>query len=76
MAGHVITHQFQSEMVGFYHAALGSPTISTLLRAVDLGYLISLPALTATAIRANRPVTLATDEGRMVRMRQGLRTAT
>ena len=70
----VISHQFNCEMVAFYHAALGSPAVSTLLTAIQRGYLRTLPVLTTALVRANSPISVATDEGHMSRIRQGLRS--
>lgn len=55
----------------FAHAALGSPAISTLLRAVRLGYLSHWPRLTATLISQFLPHTLPTAQGHLNQQRQG-----
>ena len=54
-----------ADMVLFYHAALGSPTVSTLKRAISRGYLRKLPQLTLEAVSANPPVTVATAKGHL-----------
>jgi hypothetical protein len=44
--GHLIRRQLNAEFVSFCHAALGSPPISTLTKAIRLGYLDIWPELT------------------------------
>jgi len=59
--------------VAFLHAALGSPATSTLIAAIEKGF-ISLPALTAESVRRNRPTSLATAKGHLDQTRQGQRS--
>ena len=58
--------------VNFAHATLGSPSLSTLLRALKAGYLDSFPRLSATLVTAHPPHTLATAKGHLDQHRQGL----
>lgn len=73
-AGHIVTHQYQADYVRFMHAALGSPPISTLLRAISAGYLRYLPRLTSDVVRANPPVSMATAKGHLQQTRRNLRS--
>ena len=73
-ANYVMHHQVNAEMVAFYHAACGSPSISSFIRAVAKGFLASIPQLTVARIRANPPMALATARGHMQAMRQGVRS--
>ena len=70
---YVVSHQFNAETVAWFHAALGSPPITTFIRAVERGYLSGLPITTAL-IRKNPPASLATDQGHLQRRRQGLQS--
>ena len=58
--------------VNFAHATLGSPSLSTLLRALKAGYLDSFPRLSAALVTAHPPHTLATAKGHLDQHRQGL----
>ena len=58
--------------VAFAHAALGSPTLSTFLRAVKFGYLHHWPRLTTNLILAHPPHTIATAQGHLNQQRQGV----
>ena len=70
----VIRHQGNADMVSFYHQALGSPPLPTLEAAVAKGFLSQFPELTVARIRANASVTLATAQGHLNQLRQGLRS--
>lgn len=61
--------------VAFFHAALGSPPLSTFVQAVRRGY-VTFPALTVDAISAHPPNTVATAKGHLDQTRQRPRTAT
>ena len=56
----------------FIHTALGSPVLSTLLRAVRKGYLASYPRLTANMVTSYLSLTAATARGHLDQHRQGL----
>ena len=73
-SNYIVSHQLNAELVAFYHAALGSPPISSLITAVQRGFLRSIPGLTVERIRKNPPKSPATDRGHMQRLRQGLRS--
>lgn len=70
MAATVIHSQSQAELVRFYHAALGSPAVSTLLHALQKGF-INIPGFTAKAVRRNIPHSVATSKGHLDQTRQG-----
>lgn len=59
--------------VAFLHAALGSPATSTLIAAIEKGF-VALPTLTAESVRRNRPTSLATAKGHLDQTRQGQRS--
>ena len=56
--------------VAFLHACMGSPSISTLERAVRCAY-TRLPGLTTAALHRHPPNSLATAKGHLDRVRQG-----
>ena len=62
--------------VKFTHASFGSPAISTLLRAIRKGYLLTLPRLTSALVCKHLPNTVATALGHLDRRRQGLDSTT
>ena len=74
VAQHVISHQHNADYVAYWHAVLGSPTLSTILHAVSNGYLRLIPNLTTAKIRANLPVSMATARGHLDLNRQGQRS--
>ena len=56
----------------FIQTALGSPVLSTLLRAVRKGYLASYPRSTANMVTSYLSLTAATPRGHLDQHRQGL----
>ena len=58
--------------VRFAHATLGSPSNSTLLRALNAGYLNSFRRLTARLLPLHSPQSIATAKGHLNQHRQGL----
>ena len=71
-ANTVVHHDLHADFVAFAHASLGNPTISTLLRALNRGYLSTFPRLTARMVTRNLPISLATARGHLDLTRQGL----
>ena len=71
--GNVIRHDTNAELVAFYHAAFGSPSLPTFEDAVRRGF-ISIPSLTIQKITHNRPNPMATAQGHLNRNRQGIRS--
>jgi hypothetical protein len=59
------------EFVAFAHAVMASCPISTLLKAMDAGWLSNYPKLTSKMIRNNPPVSRATALGYLDQTRQG-----
>lgn len=57
--------------MGFIHASMSSPVVSSFIQAVARGYLGNYPRITAKMIAANRPNTLATAKGHLDQTRQG-----
>lgn len=62
-----------AQLVAFAHASLFSPALSTLQRALDLGYLNEIPGLTPTTIRKHPPLSVATVKGHLDQVRKNLR---
>lgn len=60
------------DFVAFMHASLGSPVISTLLRALRRQWLGTIPRLTAALVHKHRPNSIATALGHLDQTRQGL----
>jgi hypothetical protein len=60
----------RDQKVSFFSASMGSPTASTLARAVTNGW-VRFPGLTATMVR-NQPHSEATSQGHLDRTRSGL----
>lgn len=73
-ASNVVRHELDAEFVAFCHAALGSPTLSTFLRALRAGWLSTWPRLTAKIVAANPPASKATALGHLDLNRQGQRS--
>lgn len=62
----------QSAIVAFFHAVLGSPSVSTMIKAAEKGFL-PFPGLTAEMIKTHRPSSIATAQGHLDQERQGQR---
>jgi hypothetical protein len=62
-----------TERVLFYHAAMGSPPVVTLTKALRAGILPTLP-ITAEMLTKTPPHTLATAEGHLDAHRQGIQS--
>jgi hypothetical protein len=60
-----------AECVAFTHAVLAGCPISTMIKAVEKGWLSNYPKLTAKMIRTNLPVSRATAMGYLDQTRQG-----
>ena len=72
-ASHVVSHATNAELVRWYHGCFMSPAIPTFLAAVDKGF-IRPPMLTPLMVRQNLPVAVATSQGHLNHLRQGLRS--
>ena len=64
----------KAELALFYHQCLGSPAITTLLKAIKNKQLESFPGLTYELISRHLPQTTADVKGRMSRIRQGVQS--
>ena len=62
-----------TDFVNFWHAAFGSPAVSTFTSAIDNAF-IRVPGLTATKVRRHPPNSVATAYGHLHATRQGIRS--
>jgi hypothetical protein len=69
-----IHHSSDAEYVRYIHAVFASCPLSTLMRALVLGYLNNLPKLNEKMLRANPDVCRATAMGYLDQTRQGQRS--
>ena len=63
-----------AERIKFYHASLFSPTLTTLTKAINAGYLTTFPAFTAKQVNKYPPSLACTHKGHMKAQRQNLRS--
>jgi len=63
-----------AEIVAFHHAALGSPALSTLQKALDAGYLPGFPGLTPKTLRLHPPFSVATIKGHQDHVRKNVQS--
>ena len=63
----------QSEVAAFWHGTFGSPALTTLIKAMDKGF-ITLPGVSAALMRKHAPNPVATSLGHLDQTRQGLRS--
>ena len=61
------------DFVNFWHAAFGSPAVSTFLSAIENSF-IKVPGLTATKVRRHPPNAVATAYGHLHATRQGIKS--
>ena len=64
-AAAALTLSTDTVFVRFTHAALGSPSLSTFVKAVRRGYFHLYPRLTSNILLANPPLTIATAQGHL-----------
>ena len=64
-AGAAVGSATPAELVAFTHAAMFSPALSTLEKALNKGYLHNLPGLTATTLRKHPPRSVAMAKGHL-----------
>jgi Reverse transcriptase (RNA-dependent DNA polymerase) len=68
---HIVNHVLRtSELVAFAHAALFSPTLTTLEKALRNNLLVGFPGLTLTSLRDFPPTSTATIKGHLDQNRQ------
>ena len=63
-----------AQLVEFAHAALFSPRITTLQKALDSNFLPPIPGLTAALLRRHPPSSIATAKGHLDQTRKNLRS--
>jgi hypothetical protein len=63
-----------AERVAFMHAALFSPALSTLQKALDNNYITDFPGLTAAALKKHPPHSTATFKGHLDQTRKNQRS--
>ena len=66
--------QKTAEMVQFSHAALNSPSLSTLTTAIQKGFVKGFPGLTATSLHKYPPTSVAMHKGHMDQTRKNQRS--
>jgi hypothetical protein len=62
------------QLIRFYHVCLFSPVVSTLINAINKGYLKGFPGLTSQRVRCHIKINNAMEKGRMDQSRQGQRS--
>jgi hypothetical protein len=63
-----------AELVAFAHAALFSPALSTLHRALSKGFITNFPGITPTLLRKHPPQSIAMIKGHLDQTRQNQRS--
>lgn len=63
-----------ADRVAFYHAAMGSPPISTWCAAIDAGFLTTWPDLTSAQVRRHPPFSIPMIHGHLDQQRANLRS--
>ena len=62
------------KLVSFMHAALFSPTIDTLYKALTKGYITNMPGLTATTLRKHPPASIPMIKGHLDQKRKNIQS--
>ena len=70
-ANNVVRNQLDANFVAWWHASLGSPTISSLCAAIHRGALRNIERLTTRRVQQNPPHTIATAMGHLDLTRGG-----
>ena len=70
----MVHNEIDANFTGWWHATLGSPTISALLGAIQRGALRNVPRLTTKIVRRNPPRTMATALGHLDLTRAHIRS--
>ena len=73
-AANVYTIPYRQNQVKFVHQAFFSPTIATLLKAINNGQMEGIPFMKADMVRRHLPASPATSKGHMKRPRAGIRS--
>jgi hypothetical protein len=74
LANSVYACNTQQKLIKYYHAALFSPTKTTLIKAAQRGYLQGWPGLTQAAINKRLENSEATIKGHLNQVRKGVRS--
>lgn len=73
-ASNVYTIPFRQNQVKYMHQTFFSPTIATLLKAINNGQMEGIPFMKPAMIRKHLPPSPATSKGHMKRPRAGIRS--
>ena len=76
LANIMVRHEINADFVAYVHACLGSPSDSTMLRALKAGYLSEYGRITANMFSSNMPNSIATAKGHLDQTRQGSQSTT
>ena len=71
----ILADTTKKDLAQFHHAALGSPSKSTLLAAIDKSFLASFPELTRKLISKHLPKREAMVKGHLDQERKNLQTS-
>ena len=72
-AAMMLATRTHAQVVAWYHAALGSPSVSTMIVAIEKAF-VSFPGLTSSMVRKCAPTPIATAKGHLDQTRAGLRS--
>ena len=64
----------QTDLAIFHHATLGAPKTSTMIKAIDKGFLTTFPRLTSPLIKKHLPPAVETAQGHLDQQRQHLQS--
>jgi hypothetical protein len=73
-ANATITTNTTKNIIEFFHAAMFSPTNSTLLKALTLNYITNVPGVSAATFKKYAPFSAATVKGHLDQTRQNIRS--
>jgi hypothetical protein len=73
-ANAAITTNTSANIVAFMHAAFFSPVLSTLQKALSLGYITNIPGFTASLLKKHPPQSAAMIKGHLDQTRKNIRS--
>lgn len=73
-ANAIIDAKTQADLMQYLHAAAFSPSTSTFTQAIEKGFFISWPGLTAQAVRKHLPKSMATAQGHLDQTRKNIQS--
>jgi hypothetical protein len=73
-AGVAVGTYTTANIIAFFHAAMFSPAIDTLYKALQNGYITGIPGVSAKALRKYPPFSAATIKGHLDQTRQNIRS--